>query len=148
MSPGALDEKIRAKCQSGCAPLLEEGETIRVAVWGSTVPFVPYSPVGLILVPYTMQKLRIAAATDRNIYVFQSKLGSSFTAKSVLAKGPVGGCTAIAALDTRSRRASVLLGPAPLTLTIEGEKLYVIRSRAMLAIVQAIVASATGAEAA
>ena len=76
------EERQLQKMTESASLFLESGETIRVAAWG------PSSEFGYLL---GVGSGRIAAVTERHVYVFESSLwGRMSRPRGVVAKHPVG----------------------------------------------------------
>jgi len=76
------EERQLQKMTDWAGPLLEPGETIRAAAWG------PSSEFGYLI---GVGSGRIAAVTERHLYVFESPLwGRMSRATGVVAKHPIG----------------------------------------------------------
>ena len=76
------EERQLQKMTESAGLLLESGETIRAAAWGPSSEFAILMGVG---------SGRIAAVTQRHLYVFESPLGGRMSrASGVVAKHPIG----------------------------------------------------------
>ena len=76
------EERRLRKMTEWASPFLEPGETIRVAAWG------PSSELSYLI---GVGGGRIAAVTERHLYVFESPLwGRMSRPKGVVAKHPIG----------------------------------------------------------
>ena len=76
------DERQLRKMTEWASLFLEPGETIRVAAWG------PSSELGYMI---GVGSGRIAAVTERHLYLFESSLwGRMSRARGVVAKHPIG----------------------------------------------------------
>jgi|GEM_PF-4969296 len=85
-----MSEKLRARMQKGAQPLLEPGETVLYGVPNLTMPMWVYGAfIGLLILPYVIQKASVALVTDRNVYVIKTN-GFGFKGTRVLFKAPVG----------------------------------------------------------
>jgi len=85
-----MNEKMLARMQKGAEPLLEPGETIRYGVMNMTMPMWVYAPfVGILILPYVLQKSSMTVVTDRNVYVLKW-MGMGTKASKVLLKAPLG----------------------------------------------------------
>lgn len=89
-----MNERMRARMQSGAQSFMEPGETVKYGVANMTMPVWVYFPfAGILLAPYVIQKSSFAVVTDRNVYVFKST-GIGFKPRRVLFKAPLGSATA------------------------------------------------------
>jgi hypothetical protein len=85
-----MNEKLRARMQKGAEPLMEPDETVLYGVNNLTMPMWIYGAfVGILLLPYMIQKASMVVVTDRNVYVFKTN-GFGFKARRVLLKAPLG----------------------------------------------------------
>ena len=76
------EERQLQKMTESAGLLLESGETIRAAAWGPSSEFAILMGVG---------SGRIAAVTERHLYLFESPLwGRMSRARGVVAKHPIG----------------------------------------------------------
>ena len=129
-----MSEKLRARMQKGAEPLMEPGETIVYGVPNLTMPMWVYGAfVGVLLLPYVIQKASMAVVTDRNVYIFKTN-GFSFKASRVLFKAPLG-----------TARASVEGSAFPgRHLQIGDQKVWLHFNRRVQARARAIAAAASG----
>ena len=85
-----MNEKLRARMQTGAAAVLEPDETVVCGVTNLGLPAWLYGAfVGLLLLPYVIQKACFAVITDRHVFVLKTN-GFSFKATRVLLKAPLG----------------------------------------------------------
>jgi hypothetical protein len=81
--------KYARKRAEAIAPYLEDGETVRESFLAQT-PVPPW--VFLLIAPYVfifMQRYRVVAATDRNVYVMHNKFMRSYKFEKVAHKAPL-----------------------------------------------------------
>ena len=103
----SLYERQTQKQAAAMAPYLEEGESVKVTFLGQT-PVPPW--VFFLVAPYVfifMQKYRLVAATDRNVYVMSNKFLSSYKFDDVAHKAPL----ASAQIDSDGTWVSIDGGP-------------------------------------
>jgi len=130
-----MNEKLRARMQKGAEALMEPGEQVVYGVTNLTMPVWIYAAfVGLLVLPYVIQKSSMAVVTDRNVYVFKTG-GLGFKARRVLLKTPLG-----------SADAEIAGGAFPgRYLRIGDQKIYLAANRRIHERARAIAAVASGA---
>jgi hypothetical protein len=85
----SISERAAQKRAEAVQPFLEPGETVRASFLGQT-PVPPW--VFFLIASYVfifVQRYRVVAATDRNLYVMQNKFLSSYRFNGVAHKTPL-----------------------------------------------------------
>ena len=78
------------RMQNAAEPLLEPGETVQYGVANLTMPAWIYAAfLGILILPYVLQKSSIAVVTERHVYVLRW-IGFGRKASKVLLKAPLG----------------------------------------------------------